>query len=33
MEQCPERKQNTKTKLEWTFENVLTNRQHGKPQQ
>jgi hypothetical protein len=32
MPQCPERKHDLTKQLEWNFENVLTNRQHGKPQ-
>jgi hypothetical protein len=32
MTQCPERKHSLTNKLAWNFENVLTNRQHGKPQ-
>jgi divalent metal cation (Fe/Co/Zn/Cd) transporter len=32
MAQCAERKHSLTNKLAWNFENVLTNRQHGKPQ-
>lgn len=32
MAQCAERKHILTNKLAWNFENVLTNRQHGKPQ-
>lgn len=31
MEHCAERQQALSGKLDWNFENVLTNRQHGKP--